>query len=284
MRVRFTRAAFVGSLWLASCNSVDRTTVQGTADDTASGTAAPSGLNEPLTLIAASTVVSGFKHGRLRRDIDVPGFSISKHPVTVAQYSACMEANACTRPVHGCANLAGTDSTAAAGDAVMCVGEDNARAYCAWSGGRLPTLSEWLLAARGRSPQRFSWGDGGATCGQHALAHAWLQRTDVGATSYGDSVPEDSSCVKANIRPLEVGKHSAGASPSGLEDVLIAQAELLGGHPENHFSVCERSEHGCIVYGLMPGAIDAVKPTEETPEAAIAHPYTFRCAWAKEGS
>lgn len=284
MRVRFTAAAFMGSLWLAGCNSVDRTTVLGTTDDTTGATPAPSGLNEPLTMIAASTVVSGFKHGRLRRDIDVAGFSISKHPITVGQYSACMDASACTKPAHDCTNLGGTESPGTAGDAALCVGEDNARAYCAWSGGRLPALSEWLLAARGRSPQRFSWGDGSATCGQHALAHTWLQRTNTGATSPDDSDGEDTSCVEPNLRPLEIGKHSSGASPSGLEDVLIAQAELLGGHLENHFSVCERSDRSCIVYGLLPGAIDAVKPTEEKPEAVITHPYTFRCVWAKEGS
>src|SRR5688572_7493837 len=141
VRVRFTRAAIAGSICLASCNSVDRTTVSGTDDQGAGGTPPPSGLNEPLATVAASTVVSGFKHGRLRQDIDVPGFSISKHPITVGQYSACMDSNVCTKPAHHCVDISGADP-GMAGDAALCVGEDNARAYCAWSGGRLPTLSE----------------------------------------------------------------------------------------------------------------------------------------------
>lgn len=287
MRVRFTRTAIAGSLWLASCNSVDRTTVLTDGDEGANGTPPPSGLNDPLATIAADTVVSGFKHGRLRKELEVAGFSISKHPITVGQYRACVDANVCTSPAHDCANFSGTNPDGAARDAALCVGEDNARAYCAWSGGRLPKLSEWLLAARGRSPRRFSWGDGSATCDQHGVAHAWLQqlqRSDIDTMRAADDVPAETDCATPSTRPFEVAKHAAGASPFGIEDVLIAKAELLGGYPENHFAVCEGSEHGCIVYGLIPGAIDAVRATDEARESAITHPYTFRCAWSKEGS
>jgi hypothetical protein len=268
------KCAIVASLGLANCST----------ENAAKSRPPPDGLNALVAKIPAGSVISGFKHGQLRKELDVRGFSISKQPITWAQYRACMDAETCSAPALACANADGNDE-----DAALCVGHENARAYCAWSGGRLPYLSEWFLAARGRSPQRFSWGDGAAGCEQHALARDPSRQADPRGTQAGYA-SGGTDCTKSSEERLRVGRHAPGASSYGVEDVMLVSGELLEGQAHGHFPACSSGRRGCIVYGLIPGAIDAVRPALEsaTPgarasatQAESRHPYTFRCVWSE---
>lgn len=246
---------------------------------------APGALNASIVQIPAGEVVSGFKHGQLRTTFDVARFSISKQPITVEQFGACVSAGACAEPRATCGNLDG-----AADDVALCVGLDNARAYCSWSGGRLPALNEWLLAARGQSPQRFAWGDSAPSCQQHPLAHVPLRDRDSEQGLAQDSAQTE--CGEKSEKRLRVGRHEAGASSHGLEDVLLANAELVIGHRATNFGACRNPSDGCLVYGLLPGAIDSVKTLQESTETRTAtatvtasdHAYAFRCVWSGEGA
>jgi len=98
------------------------------------------------------------------------GFCIDETEITVNAYDACVSKRACPpatrQPVWE--NLERRFATFLArhcngSDApkhpMNCVDVSQAEAYCSWVGKRLPTGSEWRLAASGRGNTSYPWGD-----------------------------------------------------------------------------------------------------------------------------
>ncbi len=92
----------------------------------------------------------------LARDVTLDAFRIDRLEVTVGEYRACVAASGCAiDPL-----IAGDERHVASDDLPLVnVTWDEAEAFCAWRGGRLPTEAEWERAARGDDGRRWPWGN-----------------------------------------------------------------------------------------------------------------------------
>ncbi len=109
----------------------------------------------------------------------VRAFSMLKTEVTTAQYLACVKAGVCRPPnwdERGSVyNLrTGTNKHyhgfAGASQPVVGVAWKDARTFCGWAGGRLPSAAEWEYAARsGGRDWKYPWGNSAATCARAVM-------------------------------------------------------------------------------------------------------------------
>ena len=100
-----------------------------------------------------------------RREADLPDFWIDRHPVTRGQFLRFMEATGYRIPYNGWlvgwTELTGWHDLTPEQQALPMVGvnAEDAAAYAAWLGKRLPTEDEWEAAWRGTDGRLFPWGD-----------------------------------------------------------------------------------------------------------------------------
>jgi formylglycine-generating enzyme required for sulfatase activity len=90
---------------------------------------------------------------------------------------------------------------------------DEAAAYCARQGGRLPTEDEWIAAAAGTAGHRYPWGETGAVCRRAAFGLA------------------RGPCATDRGGPDPIGAHADGDTPTGIHDLGGNVAEWVSAPP-----------------------------------------------------
>jgi len=137
-----------------------------------------------------------------------PKLALTRTEITVRAYRACVEAAACTPPgnAEGCSGLAPAHDIVP----VTCIDGFQARVYCRWIGGHLPTPEEWQSAATDVGRRAWPWGDEAPTCDRAVMSDA----KGPGCGTKG---------------PFPVCSHPAGASAEGLCDLVGNVAEWTDG-------------------------------------------------------
>ncbi|PPJ28795.1 ergothioneine biosynthesis protein EgtB [Nocardia nova] len=189
--------------------------------------------------------------------VQLPGFAIDAAPVTNAQYLAFIEDGGYHRPElwseRGWAHRVEADLTAPQfwerdsdnrwwrrvfgspaplrpQQPVVHVCWFEAEAYATWAGKRLPTEAEWEKAARfdpatGRS-RRYPW---------------------------GDAEPDDTTANlgQRHLEPADVGAYPAGASPSGVHQLIgdVWEWTASGFEPYPGFAAFPYREYSEVFFG-----------------------------------
>lgn len=131
-----------------------------------------------------------------RKRLEVAAFAMDRGEVTHAQWAACARAGVCTV-------LEGEEPERP----VVNVTPEQASAYCAYVGGRLPSSEQWLAAAMGAEQRRYPWGPFGLVC----------RRAVFGLV--------DGPCARGGHSADVPGSRPDGATPDGIVDLAGNVAE-----------------------------------------------------------
>jgi hypothetical protein len=125
----------------------------------------------PLVRVAAILALERLATGYARRTLNTnlryevyipadgnqPGFYIDRYPVTHEQYALFIHDNPDREPPPAWRGR--TAPQPLLDHPVVGVSWQDAQAYAAWAGKRLPTAEEWQRAAGGQQRRRYPWGD-----------------------------------------------------------------------------------------------------------------------------
>jgi formylglycine-generating enzyme required for sulfatase activity len=118
--------------------------------------------------------------------VTLDAYAIDAVEVAVKDYLDCVNAGACSPP-----SDVGTECNHTVSNKtdhpVNCVSWDQAAAYCASVGKRLPTEAEWEKAARGTDGRVYPWGNTAPDCNHAVMSNCGSGTAPVGSKPAGAS-------------------------------------------------------------------------------------------------
>ena len=184
---------------------------------------------QPMTRVVWRTVEAGVvtlgndegrPEERPAQQIPLPAFRMMLTEASVAQYRSCVDAGACTSPRgHSPVSPEGRRLNWGAEGRqqhpVNGVTWRQAKEFCAWVKGRLPTEAEWVRGARSRTQRQFPWGDGPPARRSPALANL----ADLSAAKLHPTWKTLDGYDDGHVGTAPVGTFALGRSPFGLLDM-----------------------------------------------------------------
>jgi formylglycine-generating enzyme required for sulfatase activity len=166
------------------------------------------------------------------RAVEVRRVLIARWPVTNAEYHRFLAATGgAVALVHAAETLADHPVTG--------LSREQAEAYCAWLGARLPTGDEWEAAARGRDGRPFPWG--------------------------GTFDPERCNCADSGWGwTVPVGAHPAGAGPFGAEQQAGNVWEWVSDRDADGWGVVRGGSYLDTGWGLRASRAQPADPERAT--------------------
>jgi formylglycine-generating enzyme required for sulfatase activity len=151
------------------------------------------------------------------RVVDMNSFYIDIHPVTNLQFKIFLDSSH-YRPADTTNFLRhwsnGNIPRGQENFPVVCVSYEDAQAYAAWAGKRLPTEAEWQYASQTGDARIWPWG--GEL--KRKQSNPQYISTTLTLVDYGE--PDPSLCNTGNGELYAVGKYAKGANPYGLQDLV----------------------------------------------------------------
>lgn len=254
---------------------------QGSADADVSASIFGAGIglvsDVPMAFIPAGEFRMGSVKGSAKakrsegpqRAVHLDAYHMDVYEVTTKDYAKFIEV---TQPSLAPKGWSSLDLSKHGNRPVVGVTWDDAVAYCAWVGKRLPTEAEWEKGARGTDGRQYPWGDELPTPDKATLTKKW----------------------EGYETPTPVGSLEAGKSPYGLYDMAGNAMEWVSDwyDPKYYESAPSENPQGPeggragIVrgggWGFLPAdarAARRINPPRETRCTNIG----FRCARGVEG-
>jgi formylglycine-generating enzyme required for sulfatase activity len=170
--------------------------------------------------------------------VTLGSFWLDRTEITNAAYKRCVDARACRPhdPTSAKKNHFADDAPfRGPAQPVSSVSWDDAKAYCAWTGKRLPTEAEWEKAARATERRKYPWGDAPpdadlAVFGAPHTADVGTHPKGNGPYGHADLAGNVWEWVEDQYDPYAYRRAGADRGiPGSCDEIMAAQNDLRRG-------------------------------------------------------